>query len=156
MVESKAQIHEKFPPDSFGRIFWEQQNKAAQLKSASAMRWHPLMVKWCLHLRHLSSAGYEAIRKSGCISLPTQRTLRDYTHYAKATCGFSIDVDRQLIDAADVATCPDWKKCVLLLMDEIHIREDLVYDKVSGEFCLYYTCLCHHYPCTLTGCLQVL
>ena len=77
-------------------------------------------------------------------------------HYAKATCGFSIDVDRQLIDAADVATCPDWKKCVLLLMDEIHIREDLVYDKVSGEFCLYYTCLCHHYPCTLTGCLQVL
>ena len=27
MVESKAQIHEKFPPDSFGRIFWEQQNK---------------------------------------------------------------------------------------------------------------------------------
>ena len=92
------------------------------------------MIKWCLYLHHLSGSGYEALRKSGCIVLPSQRTLRDYTHFATAVTGFSCDVDRQLIDAAEVftPTCPEWKKNVILLMDEMYIREDLVYDKFSG------------------------
>ena len=133
MSENESSIYESFPPSSFGRIFWDQQTKAIQAKSALGMRWHPLMIKWCLHLRHLSSSGYEALRKSGCITLPSQRTC-DYTHFATATSGFSCDVDRQLIDAAEIASSPEWKKCVLLLMDEMHIREDLVYDKFSGGF----------------------
>jgi len=132
MMESSPHIHDHFSPNSFGRIFWDQQMEAAKIKSAASMRWHPLMIKWCLHLRHLSSSGYEALRKSGCLTLPSQRTLRDYTHYAKATSGFSTDVDCQLISAAEVTVCPDWKKCVVVLMDEMHIREDLVYDKVTG------------------------
>lgn len=90
------------------------------------------MIKWCLHIRHLSSGAYEALRKSGCLSLPSQRTLRDYTHYAEAKSGFLMDVDRQLIEATQVGTCEGWKKCIVLLMDKMHIREDLVYDKVSG------------------------
>ena len=134
MSENEASIYESFPPDSFGRIFWDQQMKALQVKSASGMRWHPLMIKWCLHLRHLSGSGYEALRKSGCISLPSQRTLRDYTHFATAKSGLSCNVDQQLIEAAEIASCPEWKKSVVLLMDEMHIREDLVYDKFSGEF----------------------
>ena len=93
------------------------------------------MIKWCLHLRPLSSSSYEALRKSGCLSLPSQRTLRDYAHYAKAEAGFSTAVDEQLIGASEVATCPEWKKCVLIIMDEMHIREDLVYNKFSGESC---------------------
>ena len=96
------------------------------------MRWHPLIIKWCLHFRHLSSSCYDALRKYGCLSLPSQRTLRDYTHYAEAKSGFSMDVDRQLIDAVKVGTCEVWEKCVIVLMDEMYIREDLVYDKVSG------------------------
>ena len=77
------------------------------------------MIKWCLHLRHLSGSGYEALRKSGCITLPSQRTLRDYTHFATATSGFSCDVDRQLIDVTEIASSPEWKKSVVLLMDEM-------------------------------------
>ena len=73
-------IQNSFAPGSCGRIFWDQQ-KMAVSTSASGMRWHPLMIKWCLHLCHFSSSGYEALRKSGCISLPSQRTLRDYTHF---------------------------------------------------------------------------
>ena len=134
MSENEPSIYESFPPDSFGRIFWDQQTKALQAKSASGMRWHPLMIKWCLHLRHLSGSGYEALRKSGCITLPSQRTLRDYTHFATATSGFSCDVDRQLIDVTEIASSPEWKKSVVLLMDEMHIREDLVYNKFSGGF----------------------
>ena len=98
------------------------------------MKWHPLMIKWCLHIRHISSGGYEALWKSGCLSLPSQCTLRDYTHYAAVTSGFSMDVDRQLIDAAQIGSCDERKKCVVLLMDEVHIKEDLVYDKLTGMF----------------------
>jgi len=97
------------------------------------------MIKWCIYLCHLSSGGYEALRKSGCISLPSQRTLRDYTHVANVTSGFSSDVDLQLIEAAKLTTCPEHEKCVVVLMDEMHIRESLVYDKVSGTHA--YACI---------------
>ena len=70
------------------------------------------------------------IRRSGCLSLPSQRTVRDYTHFAKAESGFSTAVDEQLIEAARITTCPEWQKCVVL-MDEmhVHIRKDLVPDR---------------------------
>ena len=123
----------KLPTGSFKELFWNQQMKAAQLRSHSAMRWHPLMIKWCIYLRHLSSGCYEALRQSGCITLPSQRTLRDYTHFAKATMGFSVDVDLQLIEAAEISDCPEWKKCVMILMDKMYVKENLVYEKSSGN-----------------------
>ena len=80
-----------------------------------------------------SSGAYETLRDSGCIKLPSQRTLRDYTYYAKASIGFSKEVDEMLIDASGVKTCPERNKQVILLLDEMHIREDLVFDKHSGR-----------------------
>ena len=38
-----------------------------------------------------------------------------------------------LMEAAEVKTCPECNRCVLLLLDEMHVREDLVYDKHEGE-----------------------
>ena len=38
-----------------------------------------------------------------------------------------------LMKAAEVTICPERNKVVLLLLDEMHIRENLVYDKHSGE-----------------------
>jgi hypothetical protein len=64
--------------------------------------------------------------------LPLQRTLRDYTYHVNAHIGFSYDIDRQLMDAANVQTCEDWQKCVVLLFDEMHIRDELVYDQHTG------------------------
>ena len=73
------------------------------------------------------------LRQSGCLHLPSQRTLRDYTHYVKARMGFSSEVDEMLVSAANLTTCPEREKCVLLLLDEMHIRQDLVFDKHTGE-----------------------
>ena len=126
------QVMEKFPPGSFQRIIWEQQVEAASRKDARGMRWHPLMIRWCLYLRHRSSGAYETLRSSGCLVLPSQRTLRDYTHYVNAAPGFSLEVDQQLMTAASIDTLEEWQKCILLLLDEMHIREDLVYEKHSG------------------------
>lgn len=132
ILQENEEYQRKLPAGSFKELFWNQQLKAGLSRSHSAMRWHPLMIKWCIYLRHLSSGCYEALRQSGCITLPSQRTLRDYTHFAKATMGFSVDVDLQLIEAAEASNCPEWKKCVVILMDEMYIRESLVYEKSSG------------------------
>ena len=78
-----------------------------------------------------SSGAYEQLKSSGLLHLPSQRTLRDYTHYIQANTGFSTNVDRLLMETAKVTTCPDREKCTLLLLDEMHIREDLVFDKHS-------------------------
>lgn len=43
---------QQYPKDSFSRIFWQQQMEAASRKNARTMRWHPLMIRWCLSLRH--------------------------------------------------------------------------------------------------------
>jgi hypothetical protein len=69
----------------FERIFWEQQLKAAQVKGPSGMRWHPLMIRWAVGLKSLSTSAYEAMGQ--VIKLPSARTLRDYTHWYKAEPG---------------------------------------------------------------------
>ena len=79
-----------------------------------------------------SSGAYETLRNSGCVQLPSQRTLRDYTYHVQASTGFSTEVDKMLMQAAKVDTCPTREKCTILLLDEMHLREDLVFDKHTG------------------------
>ena len=80
--ESRDRVRDDYPEGSFQRVFWDQQEKAASLKNSKSMRWHPLFIRWCLYLRHLSGEAYEMMRNSKCIYLPSQRTLRDYPlHY---------------------------------------------------------------------------
>ena len=83
-----------------------------------------------IYLHPQSSKAYETLRDSGCIHLPSQRTLRDYTNCVKASAGFSIEVNRQLMQVAHLTSCPDYEKLVVLLLDE---KEDLVYDKYTGK-----------------------
>ena len=95
------------------------------------MKWHPLFIKWFLYLRHLSGKSYDLLRDSGYIQLPSQRTLRDYTHYIPSTIGFSEKIDQDLVNVANLAV--DVNKYVGLIMDEIHIKHELVFDKHEGS-----------------------
>ncbi len=90
------------------------------------------MIKWALYLHHQSSGAYETLRSSGCVALPSQRTLRDYSHHVEACVGFSDQVDRQLMSVPEVAEVEEWQKYVILILDEMHIRDDLIYDKHTG------------------------
>jgi hypothetical protein len=85
-----------------------------------------------VYLRHLSSSAYEMVRTTGLLHLPSQRTLRDYTYYTEACHGFSASVDQQLRKVARIESCRLMEQYVVLIMDEMHIREDLVYDKHTG------------------------
>ena len=161
ITENDKDVMERYPEGSFQGVFWDQQKKAASLKDSRSMKWHPLFIKWCLYLRHVSGKGYEMLRNTKCICLPSQRTLRDYTHYTTTVIGFSAEVDKQLRDAVDmseernrytlanaqmysfihnlpfrthvyVTYCDFVFRYVTLIMDEVHIKDDLVYDKHSG------------------------
>lgn len=79
------------------------------------------------------SKAYDAIRDSGCIVLPSQRTLRDYSNAVKTEPGFSSDVDEQLLQAAKLLNTPDYHGLSILLLDEMHVREELLYNKHSGK-----------------------
>ena len=84
MHEYNETVVNSYPTDTFQHIFWQNQFHAAQQKNNRNCRWHPAMIKWCIFLRHKSSKAYELLRKTNVIQLPSQRTLRDYTHHFKS------------------------------------------------------------------------
>ena len=117
----------------FQKIFWQQQALASSKKDPRGMRWHPLMIKWCIYLRAHSQGAYETLLQSKCIQLPSQRTLRDYSHHLKPGPGFSAGVDSQLQSAVKIDKCAEREKYVMLLLDEMHVKQELVYNKSTGE-----------------------
>ena len=82
-----------------------------QLKDVRQMQWHPMMIKWCMNLRMLSSSCYDALK------VPSEHTLRDYTHI------------QPNVDEAKLEEIPDHQKYIALIFDV----KDLVYTKHSGE-----------------------
>ena len=78
MEESTSKVHELHPPGSFLRLFWDHQVQATRIKDRRQLRWHPMIVKWCLNLKLMSGRTYNALRST--LVLPSERTLRDYTH----------------------------------------------------------------------------
>ena len=132
MHETESQMIQN-SPSSFMKIFWKQQLEAASKNDARGMRWHPLMIKWCVYLCHLSQKAHDTLKQTKCIFLPSKRTLRDFTHCIKPNFGFSNEVDLQLVRTSNINGCDERDKQVLLLIDEMHVKEDLVYDKHTGK-----------------------
>ena len=122
-----------FPQGSFRRLFWEEQLKAASQKDPRQMRWHPLIIRWCLNLKLMSSASYHALRSACFVRLPSERTLRDYTHVFKSKSGFQLEVNVALHDESKVEQLPEIKKYCGIILDEMKVKENLVYNKFTGE-----------------------
>ena len=65
--DSTKEVESVHKEGTFQCIFWDQQRTANSLKNGKSMRWHPLFIKWCLYLRHLSGKAYELLHDSRCI-----------------------------------------------------------------------------------------
>jgi len=61
IADATEQVHYAYQPNTFRHLFWEQQRKASSLKDSHSMKWHPLFIKWCLYLRHISGKSYEML-----------------------------------------------------------------------------------------------
>ena len=133
MNENVDQIRKAYPENSFSRLFWDEQLKAASTKDPRQVRWHPVLIKWCLNLKLLSSSAYHAMRTSGFLKLPLVRTLRDYVHYFSNRPGFQKEVHQQLLKEAKIESLPENRRFFSLILDEMKIKEGLVYNKHSGE-----------------------
>ena len=102
MDEFNDDIIKSHPNGCFHRDFWEQYYNSITKNNRRQIRWHPAMIKWCLSLKYLSSSCYNALRSSNVIQLPSERTLRDYSTWTKATTGFSVDVHQQILSEANL------------------------------------------------------
>jgi len=71
-----------------------QHLKTISAKNSCGRQWHPLIIKLCLYIHHISSKAYETTHNSGIINLPSSRTLQNYQHLEHAKIGFSNEVDR--------------------------------------------------------------
>lgn len=129
MEESTSKVYKSHPPGSFLRLFWDSQLEALKTKDRRQLRWHPMIIKWCLNLKLMSSRTYSALRST--LVLPSERTLRDYTHCFESKAGFDDELDKQLMKEAQVDTIQDFQKYVCLVFDEVRVKEGLVYDKHS-------------------------
>ena len=113
----------ELPIRSFKRLFWEQQLQASQLSDLRHMRWHPVMIRWCLNLKLLSSASYHMLQTRRFMQFPSERTFHDYTHYVKASSGFQCDIDEDLKRGANLKDLPEWKRYMVILIDEMKVKE---------------------------------
>ena len=135
MMERASEVQETYGSTKcLQNIFWEQQLQMLKTKSPKQYRWHPMMIRWCLHLHMLSSAAYNAIRSSGVITLPSQRTLRDYTRWIESGVGIQPEVTAQLVQEAKKPTHQeDLRSHVAVVIDEMKVKEGLVYDKHKSQ-----------------------
>ena len=87
LEDKSVQVDERFAKDSLQYILWEQQVKYNHLTDKRQMRWHPLIIRFGLSLKYASSAAYRTVASTGLLSLPSEWTLRDYTHWCSVQNG---------------------------------------------------------------------
>ena len=135
MEQESEKVCSTFAEGSFQHLFWKQQMEARLETKPQQRRWHPLLIKWCLNLRMISSAAYHNLCTSGMLLLPSERTLRDYSNVVKSGDGFKMEVLEQLYNEARMGQdeIPAHRQFVGIAVDEIYIKSDLVYDRHSAR-----------------------
>ena len=68
-----------------------------------------------------------------CIFLHNAPFVIILTTALEIHAGFSTAVYEQLMSTAGIDSLTEWQKCVFILIDEMHIKENLVYEKHSGS-----------------------
>lgn len=121
------------PEGSAMRLLFEEQLKQSKLKNSKQMRWHPIIIRWCLGIYHTSPTAYDFLKKTSFLKLPHKSTLLDYTFYTKPGAGFNPDILRKLFEEAKVEKLNSRTKNVSILMDEMKIKSELVYNKSTGK-----------------------
>jgi hypothetical protein len=112
------------------KFFWEEQMKLLQ-SSSCGRRYHPQIIRFALSLHGKSPSAYRELRESGALVLPSERVLRDYKNYFPPKAGVNV----ANVDALrkKTASFTGNKRYVVLVMDEMKIQSDLVFDKNSGN-----------------------
>ena len=114
----------------FMKLFWEQENKLFS-SSSKGVRYHPMIIRFCLSLAAKSPSCYEELRNSKVLILPRQRRLKDYRNAIRPQRGFNDKVIEELKSLTN--SYFDVQRYVVLLFDEMKVQSNLVLDKGTGE-----------------------
>ena len=125
------------PP--FMKLFWEEQQKYVK-SSPNSIRYHPMIIRYCLSLAAKSSSMYDDIRYdekngTGFLILPSRRRLRDYKNYIRPQHGFNPEIIDEL--AQKTKSFSEIEKFIVLLFDEMKVQDSLVWDKHTGDLIGY-------------------
>ena len=112
------------------KFFWEQQIKLLQSEKFGR-RYHPQIIRFALLLHGKSPAAYREVRESGALILPSERVLRDYKNYFKPKAGINVENIEHLQEKS--SSLSGTQRYVVVVMDEMKIQSNLVYDKFSGD-----------------------
>ena len=87
------------PP--FMKLFWEEQQKYLSSSSKTSVRYHLMIIRYCLGLAAKSPSVYDEIRydeetNRGFVILQSRRRLRDYKNYIRPQQSFNKDVINEL------------------------------------------------------------
>ena len=88
-------------------------SRSSKKSKSQEMRWHPLMMHWCIYIRHQSQKAYKRMRNP--VAIPKNTSP-----------GFTMEVDAHLCQSVKLEEREEWQKHIILLIDEIHIIEGLV------------------------------
>ena len=114
----------------FMNLFWQEQ-KRPFARTNTGVRYHPMIIRFCLSLPSKSLSCYEELRNSGVLVLPSQWRLKDYRNAIKPKRGFQ----KEVLDVfkAETEYYFDVQRYVFLLFDEMKVMANLVPDKTTGE-----------------------
>ena len=123
----------------FIKFFWEEQQKYLKI-SSKGIRYHPMIIRYCLSLTPKLAAAYDEIRDdantvTGFVILLSRRRLRDYKNYVKPQRGFNQEIIQEL--CSKIKGFSEQEKFAVILKDEMKIQENLVWDKHTGELIGY-------------------
>ena len=99
-----------------------------------------MIIRFCLSLASKSASAYDDIRYdeksgNGILILPSRRRLRDYKSYIRPERGFNKNIINELKNK--IKNFSDNEKFFVILMDEMKIQSNLVWDKHTGELIGY-------------------
>ena len=119
-------------------LFWQQQ-KEQVLKSPKAIRWHPLIIRWCLSIYQTSPAAYKHIasKQNKFIALLHINTPKKYINFTDPMSGFNPNILEQILEDINFDGLKEHVKNVSLVFDEMKIQGNLVYKKSAGKVISY-------------------
>ena len=131
-LESHLREHTGSVNDDFLETLLRDQGKALTT-SPRQMRWHPLVIRWCLRIYIKSHSLYEDLRNSGGLKLPSGRTLSDYKNFDYTNSGWHINHIQNMKKQFDQMKPPKHARLGMLVFDEVTINAGLVFDNKSWE-----------------------
>ena len=118
--------------DQFLPVLLNDQAKALTVPKRQ-MRWHPLIIKWCLRMFTKSHAAYDDLRESGFLNLPSGRLLSDYKNLCSPLSGWQSSTLAEMKLKFEKTKVGKRGQLGGLFFDEVKIKEGLVFNPSTFE-----------------------